>query len=77
MLDTRIAAFVEYVARPLVADIRGIVDEFKTLNVAVSEAMLLKIAIALGLWHITGEVIRALCYVAITWIICGTFIQVW
>ena len=68
----QIAAFTEYVARPMTEDIRLILDRVKELNLPITEEMVKKTAIAIGIWHIIGELIRAVTYVAITWIICQT-----
>ena len=35
--DTRLAAFVEYVARPLTEDIRLILEQLKSLNLGITD----------------------------------------
>ena len=72
----RIGAFVEYVARPLTEDIRIIFERAKDLNLPISEKLIKQVGLSLGLWHLTGEIIRAISYAAITWIVCETVIVV-
>ena len=72
MNDQRIAAFVEYVLRPLSDDWRQIMEQVRSLNIGITQETIRRTCFALGLWHLTGEVIRAVCYVVITWIVCQT-----
>ena len=76
-LDTRIAAFVEYVIRPLSEDWRLIIQELKSLNIGITQDTLKQVTFALGLWHLMGEIIRACSYIAVTWVICRTVVSVW
>ena len=68
-MDTRLAAFCEHVIRPTTADFLQIVQELKSLNIGITQETIKQVSVALGLWHITGEVLRALTYIIITWII--------
>ena len=76
MNETRIAAFVEYVLRPLSEDWRIIIEQLKQLNVGITQDTVNRICFALGMWHLAGELIRAFCYIFITWIICQTVVKI-
>lgn len=76
-LDTRIAAFVEYVGRPLLEDFRKCLEELRTLDLGLTQQTVKEVIFALGLWHLMGEVLRGLTLIAITWIICQTLLQLW
>ena len=69
---TRVSAFVEYVLRPLSSDWREILDQLKSLNIGITQDTIKDTCFALGLWHLTGEVIRAVTYIFITIVICQT-----
>ena len=69
---TRISAFTEYVLRPLSNDWREILDQLKSLNIGITQETIKDTCFALGLWHLTGEIIRAVTYVIITITICRT-----
>lgn len=71
-MDQRVAAFIEYVVRPLSEDWRLILQEAKALNIGVTQQTVKEITIALSLWHLTGEILRAITYIAITWLVCHT-----
>ena len=71
----RIGAFVEYIVRPLVEDIRLILEKAKELNLPISEGLVKRVGAGLAISHLIGEVIRAVCYITITWIICQTTLQ--
>lgn len=75
-LDTRVGAFVEYVLRPLTEDIRHILEEVRSLNIGVTQQTVKEVTFALGLWHLTGEVIRAVSYVVIVWMVCQAVVLV-
>ena len=77
MNEQRIAAFVEYVLRPLSEDWRIIIEKVKELDFPITPGLIQRTAMALGLWHMCGEVIRAISYVAVTWLICQTVQAVW
>lgn len=68
----RWGAFTEYVARPLVEDIRIILEKARELNLPITEDLVKKVGVGLAVSHVTGEVIRAITYVIITGIICQT-----
>ena len=69
-LDTRVAAFAEYVLRPLTDDIRQILEQLRSLNIGITQQTVKEVTMALGLWHLAGEVIRAISYVVIVWLVC-------
>lgn len=77
MDETRLAAFVEYVLRPLSEDWRLILEQLKSLNIGLTQETIRKTCIALGCYHLLGEVIRAMCYIVITWIVCQTVQLLW
>ena len=70
--EPRMAVFVEYVLRPLSEDWRLILEKVKELDLPLTPDLIQRTAMALGLWHVLGEAIRAVCYVAVTWIVCQT-----
>ena len=72
MDETRIAAFCEYVLRPLSEDWRLILEQLKSLNIGITQDTIKETCFALGLWHLTGEIIRAITYILITIVICQT-----
>lgn len=75
--ENRIRAFTEYVLRPLSEDWRKILEELRSLNIGLTQQTVQEICLALGLWHLAGELIRAACYLGIVWIICQTIQLVW
>ena len=77
MTPERIGAFIEYVMRPLTEDVKLILEQVKSLNIGLTQETIKETCFALGLWHLGGEVIRAVCYILITWIVCQTIVQVW
>lgn len=72
MNETRVAAFVEYVLRPLSEDWRKILEELRSLNIGITQDTVRRVVIALGIWHLLGELIRAACYITIFWMACQT-----
>ena len=72
MNDERLAAFIEYVIRPLSDDWRQILDRIKGLNIGLTQESVRKICFSLGIWHLIGELIRATSYILIVWIVCQT-----
>ena len=72
----RIHAFVEYVLRPLSDDWRKILEEARSLNIGITQQTVKEVTFALGLWHLTGEVIRAVSYVVIVWMVCQAVVHV-
>lgn len=76
MSADRVAAFVEYVVRPLVEDWRVILEQVKSLNIGLTQETIKETCFALGLWHLTGEVIRAVSYVVIVWMVCQAVVSV-
>ena len=76
-LDARLAAFVEYVCRPMVEDIRLILDQCKSLNVTVTPKVAKDIIVWLGIWHLAVEGMRMLTYVLVTGLIVEGVVRVW
>ena len=77
MNETRYAAFIEYIIRPMSEDIRLIMEKLVELKLPITPDLIKGTAIALGLWHLCGEIIRACSYIAVTWIICEAVKVVW
>ena len=77
MNEQRVAAFVEYVLRPLSEDWRQILEQLASLKIGLTQETLRKMAITLGCWHVLCESIRAVSYIMVTWIICQTILKVW
>jgi hypothetical protein len=73
----RWGAFAEYVLRPLSEDWRIILEKVRELDLPITPDLIQRTAIAIGLWHVIGEIIRAASYVAVTWVICQAVVQVW
>ena len=73
----RIGAFTEYVIRPMTEDIRQILEQLRSLNIGITQQTVKDVTFALGLWHLMGEVIRAISYVAIAWLVCRVVQSVW
>lgn len=76
-LDTRVAAFTEYVLRPMTADILQILEQLRSLNIGLTQDTIKQLTLTLGLWHLLGELIRACSYLAVTWIICQSILELW
>ena len=72
MNDARLAAFVEYVLRPLSEDWRLILDRLEALHLGPTQETIRRLTVWLALWHLCGELIRAISYVTIVWIVCHT-----
>ena len=66
----RVAAFVEYVLRPLSEDWKLILEQLKSLNIGITQNTIKQITFGLGLWHLFGEIIRGLTYITIVWLVC-------
>ena len=68
----RVAVFTEYVVRPMSEDWRLILEKIQELHLPITPDLIQRTAVALGLWHVIGEIIRAVSYIAVTLIICQT-----
>ena len=77
MDERRIASFIEYVCRPLVEDIRQILEQLKSLNVGLTSKDVRWVCTLLGCWHLVGELIRGGTYIAVAWIVCQTLRSQW
>ena len=77
MIEQRIAAFVEYVLRPLSEDWRLILEQLKSMNVGLTPRLIKQTCLVLGCWHLIGELVRAASYIAVTWLICQTVQAIW
>lgn len=65
MESKQVAAFIEYVARPLMEDAKLILDSVHKLNIPLTEQMLKKAFICLGLLDLIKEIIRSATYIMI------------
>ena len=72
MSPIRLAAFVEYVARPLMDDIKQILEQFNTLGFRYDAEAFLKAARHLVLCHIGLELLRYVVYLLMTGLVCWT-----
>ena len=77
MNPERIGAFIEYVMRPLSEDWRAILDQLKSLNIGITQQTVKEVTFALGLWHLTGEVVRAVTYIVVVGMVCHAVVSVW
>ena len=73
----RIGAFLEYVMRPMVEDWRAILEQLKSLNIGITQQTVKEVTFALGLWHLTGEVVRAVTYIVVVMLVCNAVVHVW
>ena len=71
-----IAAFIEYVVRPMSEDWRLIVEKLKELNVPLSPDLIRYVTFWSCITHVFLESLRLLCYVGITWLVCQTVVRV-
>ena len=77
MNPERIGAFIEYVMRPLSEDWRAILDQVKSLNIGITQQTVKEVTFALGLWHLAGEVLRAVTYIVVVGMVCHAVVSVW
>ena len=75
--EERVGAFVEYVLRPLSEDWRAILDQLKSLNIGITQQTVKEVTFALGLWHLTGELLRAVTYIVVVMLVCNAVVHVW
>ena len=75
--EERVGAFVEYVLRPLSEDWRAILDQLKSLNIGITQQTVKEVTFALGLWHLAGEVVRAVTYIVVVMLVCNAVVHVW
>ena len=75
--EERVGAFVEYVLRPLSEDWRAILDQLKSLNIGITQQTVKEVTFALGLWHLTGELLRAVTYIVVVGMVCHAVVSVW
>ena len=73
----RIGAFVEYCLRPMSEDWRQILDQLKSLNIGLTQETVKEVTFALGLWHLTGELVRAITYIVVVGMVCHAVVSVW
>ena len=73
----RIGAFLEYVMRPMVEDWRAILEQLKSLNIGITQQTVKEVTFALGLWHLAGEVVRAVTYIVVVMLVCNAVVHVW
>ena len=72
----RWGAFLEHVIRPMSEDWKQILSELRSLNIGLTQQTVKEVTFALGLWHLTGEVIRAATYVVVVWMVCQAVVLV-
>ena len=77
MNPERIGAFLEYVMRPLSEDWRAILDQLKSLNIGITQQTVKEVTFALGLWHLAGELLRAITYIVVVMLVCNAVVHVW
>ena len=77
MNPERIGAFLEYVMRPMAEDWRAILDQLKSLNIGITQQTVKEVTFALGLWHLTGELLRAVTYIVVVMLVCNAVVHVW
>ncbi len=65
----QIAAFAEYVIKPMGVDVREILDTVRKLNIPISTNLVKTVAMQLWLANLIREVIRGLTYIGVTWIL--------
>ena len=76
MTPERIGAFVEYILRPICEDIRVVCEKLKELNLPLSEETVRRTVILHGRYHLIGELIRAVCYLSISALVCLTCVLI-
>ena len=73
MIDARqIAAFTEYVLRPMSDDWRQILEKLQQLNLPISDSLIRECAKRLVQVRLIQEVIRAITYIVIVGVVCLT-----
>ena len=72
----RWGAFAEYVIRPMTEDIRIILEKLKELSPPLSEPLVRQVGLGLLLAHLAGEFLRAVTYIAITFLVCQTALRI-
>lgn len=70
MNPEKLAAFIDYVCRPMIEDIRKILDRVESLKLPINRQMLESVATRLILIHLLSTLIQAISYVIITGIVC-------
>lgn len=76
MTPERIGSIVEFLVRPLVEDIRVILEKLKELNFPLSERVVKDTVDTCIFGIVITELLRALTYLAITVIVCVTVFHV-
>ena len=72
----QLAAFCEYVIRPMSEDWRTILEQIKALNLPITEGLVRDIALWSCVTHICLELVKWAVYISITWLVCRTVVQV-
>ena len=67
-----IAAFVEYVGRPLLEDVRLILEKLEVLKLPIERQDIERAVKSLIVLHLVGEILRAITYISIGWLVCAT-----
>ena len=72
MSPIRLAAFVEYVARPLTDDLKQILEQLNKLGFRYDSQTLLTAAKHLVICHVGLELMRNILYLLMTGMVCWT-----
>ena len=72
----QVAAFMEYVLRPMSDDIKTIISDLKDLDLPLTEDLIRQIVKTCLATHIILELIKWAVYVTVTWMVCQTVIKV-
>ena len=67
-----VGAFVEYVGRPLLEDARIVLEKLEALKLPIERADAERaVKVFIGL-HLAVEVLRAMTYIVVAWLVCAT-----
>ena len=67
-----IAAFIEYCCRPLLEDVRLILEKLEELKLPIERQDIERAVKSLIVLHLVGEILRAITYISIGWLVCAT-----
>lgn len=76
MIAERVGAIAEYVMRPLVEDVRVILEKLKELNFPLSERVVKDTVDSCIFGIVIAEFMRMITYITITVIVCVTVFHV-
>lgn len=72
----QLAAFCEYVVRPMSEDWRTILEKVQELKLPLHPELIRDIVAWCLVTHVLLEVVKWAVYVSITWLVCRTVVQV-